>query len=116
MGPSQFQSSRDSTSEEAIGEVRDSWATRNGFNLESFKKKESGADIELERPMKTRHLHMISIGKRSKAQYNIVRVVELIFGTTQAVQLAPASSSAPAVLWRKVAPPVYSSTLPSLAS
>lgn len=52
-----------SGSDTGVGQVQMSWATRNGMNLESFKKKESGADIELERPMKTRHLHMISIGK-----------------------------------------------------
>lgn len=51
-----------------VGHVELSWATRNGMNLESFKKKESGADIELERPMKTRHLHMISIGKKTVHQ------------------------------------------------
>ena len=51
------------SSNEVVGQVETSWATRNGMNLQSFKKKEEGADIELERPMKTRHLHMISIGK-----------------------------------------------------
>lgn len=55
--------SRTSSSDGDVGAVKESWATRNGFNLRSFTKKESGADIELERPMKTRHLHMISIGK-----------------------------------------------------
>lgn len=54
--------SRSSSSDGEVGAVKESWATRNGFNLRSFTKKESGADIELERPMKTRHLHMISIG------------------------------------------------------
>lgn len=43
--------------------IQESWATRNGLTLRSFQKKASGADIELERPMKTRHLHMISIGE-----------------------------------------------------
>lgn len=37
--------------------------TRNGLNLESFKKRFYGPGIvELERPMKPRHLHMIAIG------------------------------------------------------
>lgn len=37
--------------------------TRNGLNLESFKKAHYGLGIvELERPMRTRHLHMIAIG------------------------------------------------------
>ncbi|KAJ4394839.1 Amino-acid permease inda1 [Gnomoniopsis smithogilvyi] len=62
LGSSPFQVRSPATSEEALPAVEDSWATRNGLNLTSFKKKESGADIELERPMKTRHLHMISIG------------------------------------------------------
>lgn len=40
-----------------------SWFTRNGLNAESFKKKHYGHGIvELERPMKGRHLHMIAIG------------------------------------------------------
>ena len=39
------------------------WATRNGVNLESFKKAHYGHGIvELERPLRTRHLHMIAIG------------------------------------------------------
>ncbi|PHH91619.1 hypothetical protein CDD83_10963 [Cordyceps sp. RAO-2017] len=37
--------------------------TRNGLNLESFKRAHYGPGVvELERPMKTRHLHMIAIG------------------------------------------------------
>lgn len=72
MGPSQFKARSASTSEEAVGPIisenKDSFATRYGFNLTSFKKKESGADIELERPMKTRHLHMISIGKKERKE------------------------------------------------
>lgn len=62
LGRAQSRASSDSTSAEAVGQVQDSWATRYGLNFESFKKKDSGAEIELERPMKTRHLHMISIG------------------------------------------------------
>lgn len=65
LGSPPFQTTSPSISQEAIPQGQDSWATRNGLNLTSFKKKESGADIELERPMKTRHLHMISIGKKS---------------------------------------------------
>ncbi|KAI1343733.1 amino-acid permease inda1 [Xylariaceae sp. FL0016] len=39
------------------------WATRNGLNLESFKKRDYGAGVvELDRSMKPRHLHMIAIG------------------------------------------------------
>lgn len=39
------------------------WFTRNGLNIDSFKKKHYGSGIvELERPMKARHLHMIAIG------------------------------------------------------
>jgi amino acid transporter len=41
----------------------ESWATRNGLTIESFKCKEYGRGIiELDRRMKTRHLHMIAIG------------------------------------------------------
>ncbi|KAI1452672.1 amino-acid permease inda1 [Annulohypoxylon moriforme] len=41
----------------------DKWATRNGLNLESFKKRDYGAGVvELDRSMKPRHLHMIAIG------------------------------------------------------
>jgi amino acid transporter len=39
------------------------WATRAGLSLDSFKCKVYGHGIvELDRPMKTRHLHMIAIG------------------------------------------------------
>ncbi|ORY63912.1 amino-acid permease inda1 [Pseudomassariella vexata] len=46
------------------GAVRsDNWLTRNGLNLESFKKRDYGKGIvELDRSMKPRHLHMIAIG------------------------------------------------------
>ncbi|POR37109.1 Amino-acid permease inda1 [Tolypocladium paradoxum] len=49
---------------EATGAHRaESFMTRNGLNAESFKKAHYGPGfIELERPMKTRHLHMIAIG------------------------------------------------------
>ncbi|KAI6780344.1 Amino-acid permease-like protein [Emericellopsis cladophorae] len=41
----------------------ESWATRNGLNLESFKCKHYGHGlVELDRSMKSRHLHMIAIG------------------------------------------------------
>ncbi|KAI1636662.1 amino acid permease/ SLC12A domain-containing protein [Biscogniauxia mediterranea] len=46
------------------GAIRsENWATRNGLNLESFKKRDYGIGIvELDRTMKPRHLHMIAIG------------------------------------------------------
>lgn len=46
------------------GPERDAnWFTRNGLNIDSFKKKHYGPGmVELERPMKARHLHMIAIG------------------------------------------------------
>lgn len=46
------------------GAVRsDNWFTRNGLNLESFKKRDYGKGlVELDRSMKPRHLHMIAIG------------------------------------------------------
>ncbi|KAI1382863.1 amino-acid permease inda1 [Hypoxylon trugodes] len=41
----------------------ENWATRNGLNLDSFKKRDYGAGIvELDRSMRPRHLHMIAIG------------------------------------------------------
>ncbi|KZL87267.1 amino acid permease [Colletotrichum incanum] len=41
----------------------DNFYTRNGLNLESFKRRDYGTGIvELDRTMKTRHLHMIAIG------------------------------------------------------
>lgn len=55
----------DSGSGNAIrGDIHEeSWATRNGLNAESFKKKEYGRGVvELDRAMSTRHLHMIAIG------------------------------------------------------
>jgi len=43
---------------------QESWVTRNGLNAQSFQKREYGRGIiELDRSMKTRHLHMIAIGK-----------------------------------------------------
>lgn len=46
------------------GPERDpNWFTRNGLNIDSFRKKHYGPGmVELERPMKARHLHMIAIG------------------------------------------------------
>jgi yeast amino acid transporter len=46
------------------GAVRsENWFTRNGLNLESFKKRDYGHGlVELDRSMKPRHLHMIAIG------------------------------------------------------
>lgn len=42
---------------------QESFATRNGLNLESFKRRDYGHGIvELDRKMKPRHLHMIAIG------------------------------------------------------
>lgn len=41
----------------------ESWATRNGLNLESFKMRHYGRGIvEMDRTMKSRHLNMIAIG------------------------------------------------------
>ncbi|KAK3320601.1 amino-acid permease inda1 [Cercophora scortea] len=46
-----------------INHDTESWATRNGLNLRSFKKREAyEGDVELDRTMKSRHLHMIAIG------------------------------------------------------
>lgn len=46
------------------GPERDpNWFTRNGLNIDSFRRKHYGPGmVELERPMKARHLHMIAIG------------------------------------------------------
>ncbi|KYK55881.1 Amino-acid permease inda1 [Drechmeria coniospora] len=46
-----------------VQEPHADWATRNGLNLESFKPMHYGRGfVELERPMKARHLQMIAIG------------------------------------------------------
>lgn len=43
--------------------AEESYLTRNGLTAESFKKKHYGLGIvELDRPLKGRHLHMIAIG------------------------------------------------------
>lgn len=48
---------------DAVDYREESFMTRNGLNLESFKMREYGVGIvELERSMKPRHLHMIAIG------------------------------------------------------
>lgn len=42
---------------------KESYWTQNGLTMESFKKREfTGAQVELDRKMKPRHLHMIAIG------------------------------------------------------
>lgn len=42
---------------------QESFATRNGLNLNSFKRRDYGHGIvEMDRKMKPRHLHMIAIG------------------------------------------------------
>jgi amino acid transporter len=41
----------------------ESFATRNGLNLQSFQRRPKGEGlVELDKSMKTRHLHMIAIG------------------------------------------------------
>ncbi|KAK3683417.1 amino-acid permease inda1 [Podospora appendiculata] len=46
-----------------INHDTESWATRNGLNMRSFKRREAyEGDVELDRTMKARHLHMIAIG------------------------------------------------------
>ncbi|KAI0583093.1 LysP Amino acid transporter [Pyrenophora tritici-repentis] len=54
-----------SSEHEAGGEWRDQedFMTRNGLNLKSFQRRpQDGSTIELDKSMKTRHLHMIAIG------------------------------------------------------
>lgn len=42
---------------------QESFMTRNGLNLKSFQRRpQDGRIIELDKSMKTRHLHMIAIG------------------------------------------------------
>lgn len=41
--------------------AQESFMTRNGLNLESFKRRPAG-QVELDKSMKPRHLHMIAIG------------------------------------------------------
>lgn len=51
------------TKESLVCEPHPDFMTRNGMNLESFKKAHYGWGIvELERPIKGRHLNMIAIG------------------------------------------------------
>lgn len=98
--------SRSSSSDGEVGAVKESWATRNGFNLRSFTKKESGADIELERPMKTRHLHMISIGMPRDPRSWGGNAVDGPPANTLTIQVAPSvlvSLLVPVALWPKVA-------------
>lgn len=53
-----------SSEHEAGGEWRDQedFMTRNGLNLKSFQRRPQVGAIELDKSMKTRHLHMIAIG------------------------------------------------------
>ncbi|KJZ69271.1 hypothetical protein HIM_11330 [Hirsutella minnesotensis 3608] len=49
--------------ESIMAKRHEDFMTRNGINLESFKRAHYGPGIvELQRPMQTRHLHMIAIG------------------------------------------------------
>lgn len=42
---------------------KESFATRNGLNMRSFQRRpDVGPNVELDKSMKTRHLHMIAIG------------------------------------------------------
>ncbi|KAH7132398.1 amino-acid permease inda1 [Dendryphion nanum] len=41
---------------------QEDFATRNGLNLKSFQRRPAGHNVELDKSMKTRHLHMIAIG------------------------------------------------------
>ncbi|KAL6706837.1 Amino-acid permease inda1 [Coniothyrium glycines] len=55
----------ESDTHEVTGEWRDqeSFATRNGLNLQSFQRRPKGGPlVVLDKSMKTRHLHMIAIG------------------------------------------------------
>ncbi|KAF2015825.1 hypothetical protein BU24DRAFT_347527 [Aaosphaeria arxii CBS 175.79] len=53
---------------DSAGNVVEQWRdqedfyTRNGLNLKSFQRRPQGGMIELDKSMKTRHLHMIAIG------------------------------------------------------
>ena len=54
---------KDGSKQPAEHPREESWLTRNGLNLTSFKKRDYGRGIvELDRSMKGRHLHMIAIG------------------------------------------------------
>jgi amino acid transporter len=50
------------------GEATEQWRdtedfmTRNGLNLKSFQRRPINKNVELDKSMKTRHLHMIAIG------------------------------------------------------
>ena len=41
---------------------KEDFMTRNGLNLKSFQRRPAGEQNELDKSMKTRHLHMIAIG------------------------------------------------------
>lgn len=48
---------------EGMAYEQESFATRNGLNLTSFKRRDYGHGlVEMDRKMKPRHLHMIAIG------------------------------------------------------
>jgi hypothetical protein len=49
---------------EVVGQWRDNedFMTRNGLNLKSFQRRPITKEVDLDKSMKTRHLHMIAIG------------------------------------------------------
>lgn len=55
--------SNEKTYDTADDDLSPSWATRNGLNMESFKRRKKADETnQLNQTLKTRHLHMIAIG------------------------------------------------------
>jgi len=80
----------------------EAWATRNGLSVQSFQKRDYGRGIiELDRSMKSRHLHMIAIGETVPSSPASSPTGSADAGL-QADRSVLASSSARAVPWPRV--------------
>ena len=85
----------------------ETFMTRNGLNAESFKCKHYGHGlVELDRSMKTRHLHMIAIGGSIGAGFFVgsggalYKGVSRIIPPWHYIPLLQASSGKEVTLWR----------------
>ena len=78
------------TTDADLVEQHPNFWTRNGLNAESFETKHYGLGIvEMERPLKPRHLHMIAIGGSIGAGFFVGSGAALAHGVSFVLSLLP---------------------------